>query len=91
MAMEKFHYTTRDGVKITLPFLEDTLSARFVRDHQDEINDKGVFVLLDAVAAKSKELAKQVDKVLDLPLREFNTVSTAWQEGRDLSMGESED
>lgn len=91
MALEKFHFTTLDSsVKIAFPYMEDVVSARWARDNSRRLNDEGVWPALEHVASMNDTNAKAYEKILDLPLREFNRFSRAWQEGRDASLGESE-
>lgn len=91
MALEKFHFATTDGdTKIAFPYMEDVVSARWARDNATRLNEEGVWPALEHVAAMNDTNAKAYEKILDLPLREFNRFSRAWQEGRSASLGESE-
>lgn len=86
MAMEKFHFTSEDGVKITLPRFGQAFKAGWMRKHRHEDSSELGWKMIET-AADEKNL-KLVD---ELSLDDFNKLTDAWLSNSDTTVGESED
>lgn len=83
MALEKFHYATEAGAKISLPKFK-LIPIGVVRRVRHEPDVEQVFASIEAVA-DAATLAV-VDQMLP---DEFRAFMQAWQEDSGVTMGES--
>lgn len=83
MALEKFHYTTDGGEKITVPKFK-TVPAGVIRRVRKESQAEQIFTVLEALADEAT-----LALVDDLDADEFNRFVQAWQEDSKVTMGES--
>lgn len=84
MALEKFHYTTEAGVKITLPKFMQGLTTGFVRRIRKMDPGSQLFEIVEAVA--DEETLALID---DLGPAEFGELAKAWQKDAGIDLGES--
>lgn len=83
MALEKFHYTTAAGEKVTLPKFK-SVSAGVIRRVRKESQAEQIFTVLEDLADEAT--LRLVD---DLDAQEFNEFVQAWQEDSKVTLGES--
>jgi hypothetical protein len=81
MTFEKFHWTSPEGVEISLPRM-DKIKAGIIRRHRKEEPTDFIFSVLEETAD-----AETLAKVDDLDTTDLNTLVEKWQAG--ASVGES--
>ena len=84
MALEKFHYTTEAGVKITLPKFMQGIKTGLVRKIRKLEPGSQVFEIVEAVA--DEETLALID---ELGPEEFGELVKAWQKDAGIDLGES--
>lgn len=85
MALEKFHYTTADGTKITLPKYMQGINTGFIRRIRKLSDAEQMFEIIEAVA--DEETLAAID---ELEPRELGEMYNAWQKDAGVGVGESE-
>lgn len=80
--MEKFHWTSPDGVEIVLPHM-NKIKAGILRKHRKSDPIDFIFSVLEDVADD-----KMIERVDDLDMGDIDSLFAAWQEA-GASLGES--
>mgnify|MGYP003083132163 FL=1 len=85
MAMEKFHFTSETGVKITLPWPDKALKAGFYRKlrKQKLSEEDKVWEILEKLSDE-----ETLEKIDELPLGEFRTMISELFDGSEVKTGE---
>lgn len=82
MAMEQFHWTSPDGVEVTLPKMGN-LGAGMIRRHRKEEPVDFIFSVLEEL--DDPEMLSQVDL---LSISQMNDLAAAWQADAEATPGE---
>lgn len=85
MAMEKFHYTSRAGDEITLPW-KGQIPYGVMEDLDEIPDDKKTFALVRMV---TKDDPDTYAKIRRLETEEAEVFFDAWTKGSDITVGES--
>lgn len=83
MALEKFRYTSKDGVEIVLPKFSSAKSG-LLRKLRKESEVEVIYSLLESLADE-----KNLALTDDLPIPELGEMYKAWQEDAGVTAGES--
>lgn len=73
--LEKFHWTSSDGVEIVLPRM-DNIKAGIIRRHRKEEGVDFLFSLLEEIS--DEEMLAKLD---DLDTADLNALAEKWQAG----------
>lgn len=85
VAMEKYHYKSSEGVKITVPWPGKSLRARDLRALKkiEDVEDRG-WAMLEKVADE-----ENFEKVLDLLADDLSDFFEGWNSNGKVATGES--
>lgn len=91
MAVEKFHFTTSEGVEIVTPYMVDAINRKTMKKIQKEAEELGGFHNLEderlfEAAGLAKDLCNQLD---ELSMRDYTAWFTQWADTGEIGLGES--
>lgn len=82
MALEKFHFTTSEGVEITVPYFKDAVLRKEMRKVQKLAKEAGGFENLDddVLYEAAKLDQATIDALDEMTLRDYEDFNAQWTE-----------